>query len=97
MNDTIRHALWLAEGNLLRIEDGKGLLVSVRAGEVWLTEEGEMRDIVLGRGDSFRLQREGVSLIYAFEPSDLALSAPRSREQPETPAVFNLVPTMRSA
>lgn len=97
MNEAIRHALRLPQGNLLRIDEGKGLLVSVTRGEVWLTEEGELRDIVLRGGDSFRLERDGRSLIYAFEPAELALSAPRSREYPEPPAVFSLVPAARPA
>jgi hypothetical protein len=93
MHQTVRHALHLGQGNLLRIEDGTGLLVSVTEGEVWLTEEGDHRDVVLRSGESFRLQHRGLSLLYALEPAALTLSAPRSREYPEPAAVFSLVPS----
>jgi hypothetical protein len=93
MHQIVRHALHLGQGNLLRIEDGGGLLVSVTQGQVWLTEEGDSRDIVLESGQSFRLQHRGLSLVYALEPAGLTLSAPRSREYPEPVAVFSLVPS----
>jgi hypothetical protein len=97
MNDILRHALHLPEGNLLRIDDGAGLLVYVRDGEIWLTQEGVPADTVLTRGQSFRLQHNGVSLLYACEPARLELSAPEPRDYPQPPALFSLVPTMRSA
>jgi hypothetical protein len=93
MHQIVRHALHLGQGNLLRIEDGGGLLVSVTQGQVWLTEEGDSRDVVLESGQSFRLQHRGLSLVYALEPAGLTLSAPRSREYPEPMAVFSLVPS----
>ena len=97
MHQNVRHALNLAQGNILRIDDGTGMLVAVSEGEVWLTEEGNPRDIVLGPGESFELKRPGVCLLYAIEPARLTLSAPRSRELPEPQAVFRLVPTMQMA
>jgi nitroreductase len=97
MQDTIRHALDLAQGNLLRIEEGPGVLVTVTDGEVWLTEEREARDIVLRKGESFRLQQRGLALVYALQPSHMTLAAPRSRERAEPTATFRLVPAMQAA
>ena len=34
----------LVRGNMVRIEDGRGLMVRVVSGEVWITEEGDPRD-----------------------------------------------------
>jgi hypothetical protein len=97
MNDVIRHALQLAHGNLLRIEAGKGLLVTVVRGEIWLTEEGERDDYILTQGQSHRLERPGLCLVYAWETSELSLAAPRSREHLDTPAVVRVVPALRCA
>jgi hypothetical protein len=97
MHQTVRHALTLAQGNILRVDDGAGMLVAVSEGEVWITEEGNPRDIVLGPGESFSLKRPGVCLLYAIEPARLTLSAPRIRERPEPQAVFRLVPTLEMA
>lgn len=66
----------MARGSLLRIEDGSGMLVHVRHGEIWVTEEASSKDHVLGAGQSFRLERDGAALAYAFRGSLIELSAP---------------------
>jgi hypothetical protein len=96
MIEDVRHAMTLGQGNLLRITDGRGLLVQVTRGELWITEENEHRDIVLRGGESFRLERDGVALIYALTPCELTMSAAPSREQPEPPARFGLVPSAQA-
>jgi hypothetical protein len=96
MKDLVRHALTLGEGNLLRVMDGQGLLVSVAHGVVWITQEGDAQDIVLDAGDSFRLVRDGLTLVHALQPSRLTLSAPRDRDRSEPAAVFALVPALEA-
>jgi hypothetical protein len=91
MIEDVRHAMTLGQGNLLRITDGRGLLLQVARGELWITEENEHRDIVLRGGESFRLERDGVALIYALTPCELTMSAARSRERPEPGARFGLI------
>ena len=96
MIEDVRHAMTLGQGNLLRITDGRGLLLQVTRGELWITEENEHRDIVLRGGESFRLERDGVALIYALTPCELTMSAPRSRERPEPAARFGLIPSAQA-
>jgi len=90
--ETVRHALTLGRGDMLRIVDGDGLLVQVAQGQVWLTQERDHRDIVLTAGESFRLERAGLALIYAMEAAALSVSARRERERPEPAARFGVVP-----
>lgn len=61
-------------GSLLRIQDGGGVLVYVREGELWLTQEGSHRDHVLQAGQWFRLDRGGATLAHAFQNSVISLS-----------------------
>lgn len=68
----------LGRGDLLRIEDACALLVQVWQGEVWITQEGDARDIVLGRGESFRIDRPGRVLVQAVTRSSVALASPRA-------------------
>jgi hypothetical protein len=96
MIEDVRHAMTLGQGNLLRITDGRGLLVQVTRGELWITEEKEHRDIVLRGGESFRLERDGVALIYALTPCELTMSPARSREHPEPAARSGLVPSAQA-
>ena len=50
----------MTRGSVLRIEDGRDMVIYVWEGGVWLTEEGDRRDRYLGPGDCFRLERDGV-------------------------------------
>jgi hypothetical protein len=52
--------------SVYRIEGGKGLQITSVAGSVWLTQSNDPRDIVLGRGRSFILDRNGVAVVYAL-------------------------------
>ena len=38
----------------LRIEDGRGMLVRVTTGGVWITEEGDQRDRFVSTGGALR-------------------------------------------
>ena len=66
----------LASGSLVRIEDGRGMLVRVTRGSVWITEEGDQRDRLVGPGGQFRVVSSGVTLISAVSRSSIALSSP---------------------
>ena len=79
-NDYVVHdSLPLARGNVLRIEDGRELLVHARDGCVWITQERELRDIVLEAGQSFRISRGGCTLVSALRGSKLALASPYAK------------------
>jgi DUF2917 family protein len=49
-----------------RIEDGKGLQVTVLGGVVWLTQADDPRDTILAAGQAFVLDRNGRAVVYAF-------------------------------
>jgi hypothetical protein len=69
-------SLELARGKLVRIEDGRGMLVRVASGGVWITEEGDQRDRFVSAGGQFRVATSGVTLISALQRSTIALSSP---------------------
>lgn len=54
-------------GNSIRIQDGAGTQVCALEGTVWITQEGDQRDVVLGPGDRFTLDRAGLALLVALE------------------------------
>jgi hypothetical protein len=61
---------------LMRIEDGRGTVVHVRDGAVWITQERDRRDYYVAARGSFRITGAGLTLIsavgrasIAFEPS----------------------------
>jgi hypothetical protein len=66
----------IERGGQLVVEDGRGLLVYVWEGDLWLTEEGGRKDRILGPGAWIRLARDGVAVGHAFRRTVLTLTAP---------------------
>jgi hypothetical protein len=72
----VQGSLGLTRGSLLRIVEGRDILVYVWEGEVWLTEEGERRDRVLAPGQWHRLERSGTAIAYALKRSVVTITSP---------------------
>lgn len=65
----------IRRGDVVRVRNGSGALVTVDRGTAWLTQDGDRRDVVLEAGGSFRLDRGGVALVSAFMPAELTVTA----------------------
>ena len=72
----VQGALNLGRGNMLRIEDGRDILIYVWEGEIWLTEERDRKDRIVRAGEWHRLERQGAAIGYALERSLVTLTAP---------------------
>ncbi len=59
-------ALMLTRGQLLKVHGGAGATVRALEGSVWITEEGQSRDIVLGAGGCYRLRESGLAIVHAL-------------------------------
>jgi hypothetical protein len=55
----------LAPNELIAIDGGRGTTLRVTRGTLWLTFERDTRDVVLGVGDVFTIDRGGLTLIEA--------------------------------
>src|SRR4030095_3430602 len=71
----VRGPTALPRGSLLLIEHGKGMQIELWDGELWITQEGDTRDYVIGPGSSFRLGREGIVLANVFKPGRFTITA----------------------
>ncbi len=77
MDTPLRHALIeLKRNDRLPIKDGQGRSVIVFSGLLWLTQEGDRRDVFLGPGQSFTIERPGLSLIEAVDDTSLLVLEP---------------------
>ena len=56
------------------LDDARGRIVTCVAGTAWLTMEGDSRDIVLASGESFTVDRDGLTLVAAQVPSTIVVS-----------------------
>ena len=54
-------------GNTLRLQDAVGRHIGVVSGTVWITQENDSRDRVLGAGESFRVDHGGLALVSPLD------------------------------
>jgi hypothetical protein len=76
----------LNTGELVNIQDGKGLEVVCREGAVWITQSNDPRDIVIRATESFVLDKPGLALVCASAgPAAVAVGVPQRRTAPMLP------------
>lgn len=63
----------LARGESLDLVNAAGARLSVACGMLWLTMERDRRDVVLGDGESFTVDRPGLTIVQAQSPTRLWL------------------------
>jgi hypothetical protein len=66
-------SLCLQPKQLLKVRGGRGHSVVCQRGSVWLTQQGDSRDIVLTAGEAFTLDRAGVALLQALGPGAISI------------------------
>lgn len=69
--------LELKPGQIVTLEDASGASIQTRCGTVWITEEGEPRDFVLGAGERRVVSNRGRTLIQAMKPSWISIRTPQ--------------------
>jgi Protein of unknown function (DUF2917) len=65
----------LAPGELVQLDGARGTTLRVTRGVLWLTLEDDLRDVVLAAGESFTIDRGGLTLIEAQGPSIVCVLA----------------------
>ena len=54
--------------------DAAGSTATIDEGCVWITMDGDTRDIVLGKGQSFTVAKNGKTLVHAEAPTRLHIA-----------------------
>jgi hypothetical protein len=68
--------IWeMAPGELVGLDGARGTTLRVTRGVLWLTFEGDTRDVVLSVGDVFTIDRGGLTLIEAQQASTVCAMA----------------------
>jgi hypothetical protein len=63
---------------LLVIDDARDQLLTCESGELWLTQDGDRRDVILPAGQSWRVDRSGPLVLSAFKPAVATLAHPHA-------------------
>jgi hypothetical protein len=66
--------LALAAGQILTLDDAEGLRILARSGTVWVTEEGNPDDHIVGPGDTLIVAHPGRTLVQAIDPAWISLA-----------------------
>jgi hypothetical protein len=96
--DTVsrQHVLDLAHEGLLAIRDGQSTRIRVQEGTLWVTEEGDVKDTVLGRGESYTLRRPGIAVLTALGATRIIVEGSAREQRSARHAVTGGVPELAS-
>lgn len=73
----------LQDRQFLKLRQAAGWRIKVLTGSLWITQDGDTRDIVLAAGDSVLLDRDGLALFSSFGAASFRLC--RDADEPPRP------------
>jgi len=78
--------LCLKRNQLVKVRGGLGHSIVCDSGTVWVTQDGDPRDIILRAGESFTIDRNGPALVQAFEPGAISITRSAVQTRASLPA-----------
>lgn len=64
----------------LPLHDQKGQRVACLEGQLWITQQHDIRDVVLEAGECFVIEKQGLTLLFALRDAIVTVSPPVSGE-----------------
>jgi hypothetical protein len=65
-NDLRSSIIWLGPNQLLELREAQGRVLTSVIGTLWMTQEGDPRDVVIRAGEAQRIERAGVTLVQTL-------------------------------
>ncbi|MDT3678702.1 MAG: DUF2917 domain-containing protein [Burkholderiaceae bacterium] len=75
-NDFAQASRTLSKDALMRIRKGRGQVVTVLEGLVWITQDANPRDTFLADGESMQLEGSHMTVVQALQDTRLIVLAP---------------------
>lgn len=69
----------LSKRDVLSLAGRPGTRIESRRGSLWVTQDGDLRDVVLACGEAYLLDRDGPVLVQALEPALVMVERPAKR------------------
>ena len=63
----------LEAGQVITLDDAAGFRIQARMGTVWVTEEDDLRDHIIGAGDALVIEKPGRTVVQALAPSWISI------------------------
>jgi hypothetical protein len=76
----------------MRIPNAAGWTVRAIAGSIWITQDGDIRDVVLEAGDTILLDRKGTVLLSPLGDARVCLTRDTDRSNVQRIAPASVVP-----
>lgn len=70
----------LPAAGLLSVRDAVGARIVCRSGSLWITQEGDVKDSIVGPADVLTIRKPGRTIVTALEASSLTLIGPDARD-----------------
>jgi hypothetical protein len=84
IEDCIAQAsIGMTRGQHVRIDDGRGIEIAVAYGSLWVTQQNDPNDICIGTGESFRIERDGLTMLIATQASLCTVTPPVGKTREE--------------
>lgn len=85
---TRRELIPVLKGDLLTVDQGGPVEIGCESGAIWITQDNDVRDVVLNAGERFITDRSGAVLVYALQPAVLTTTA---RPAPKRASVWQRI------
>ena len=66
----------LQAGEVLSLDDAEGMQIQGRVGTVWVTEEDDLEDHIVGPGEVLVIDRPGRTVVQALAPARIWIWTP---------------------
>ena len=76
----------LETGQVISLDDAWGVRIRAQAGTVWVTEEGDIDDHIVGPGDARVVAHGGRTVVQALAPSWIAIDDGPANDPTQTAA-----------
>ena len=92
--------LHLERDGLIALRDGRGTRVICMSGTLWITQDHDTHDTLVGSGETLVIDYPGLTLLTALEPTELQLTEPSEESRWKLPRLLGRLlskPTTRTA
>jgi hypothetical protein len=76
----------LQAGEVISLDDARGVRIGTRIGTVRVTEEGDIDDHIVGPGDARVIAHDGRTVVQALAPSWIAIDARAANDPTQSAA-----------
>ena len=68
-----RPVIALEPGQVVTLDDARGVRIRATEGIVWVTYEDSGKDLIVGPGETLVVARDGRTVVQALQPTHVAL------------------------